>query len=197
MKRILVLTLGIGLVLVGSAAAKGPTSATITGPGLSKPIVLDGDSEGNSSSRFGRLVEQSGWFPEVYRQTPDSTTRVRPRGLLGARYDAVYLVPDGNGKASTIEQELYPFAVGGPVTHVRPGQQVFGSPTHGGWYRSSPALRGTLRGLGLPAEAPSFRSSGLGAGAWAGIAVGIALALSIAQAAAARRRRTAPGRPAY
>ena len=147
--------LGLAAILAGTAAAKGPTRAAITGPGVARAIVLNGNPEGNVSSRFGQLVEQTGWFAQVFRQTPDSTSRVRPRGALGPRYDAVYLVPEGNGNTRTIRQELYPFAAAGPVTHLQAGQPIFGMTTHGGWYRSSVALRRTLVSLGLPAKAPA------------------------------------------
>ena len=150
--------LALAVILAGPAAAKGPSEVTITGPGLAHAIVLGGDAEGNLSSRFGRLVEQTGFFPQVFRQTPDSTSRIRPSGKLGPRYDAVYLVPGPNGTASTVRQQLYPFAAAGPVTYVRPGQVVFpvsGMATHGGWFRSPVALRRTLVSLGLPAKAPA------------------------------------------
>ena len=198
MKRILVVTLGLAALLAGPAAAKGPVKATITGPGLDRAIVLAGDAEGNAGSRFGRFVEQSGFFPQVFRQTPDSTSRVRPSGRLGPRYDVVYLVPGPNNDDSTVRQELYPFAAIGPVTYTRPGQPVFpteGMTTHGGWYRSPYSLRRTLVSLGFPAKAPSLKQSGLGVGAWAGIAAG-ALALAAATALLIRRRRGSGEAPA-
>jgi hypothetical protein len=148
----------LAAVLAGQAAAKGPTKVTITGPGLSHAIVLGGDAEGTMSSRFGRLVEQSGWFPQVFQQSPDSTSRVRPPGRLGPRYDAVYVVPGPNGTVATVRQQLYPYAAAGPITYVRPAQPVFptsGTTTHGGWYRSPVALRRTLASLGFPARAPA------------------------------------------
>ena len=150
--------LGLAIVLAGPAAAKGPAKVTITGPGLSRAIVLGGDAEGNMSSRFGRLVELSGFFPQVFRQSPDSTSRVRPPGKLGPRYDAVYVVPGPNGTTATVRQQLYPYASRGPATYARPKQPVFpseGMTTHGGWYRSPVALKRALISLGLPAKAPA------------------------------------------
>lgn len=196
MKRLLALAAALAAVFALPAAAKGPSKATITGPGLDRPIVLSGDAEGNLSSRFGQLVERTGWFAEVFRQTPDSTSRVPPQGKLGPRYDAVYLVPDGNGVTSRIRQELYPFAAAGPVTHVRPGQPIFGMATHGGWYRSPFSLRRTLVSLGFPARDPSPKESGLGGGAWAGIGAGVALMLGAAVAVVTRRRRGSGEAPA-
>jgi hypothetical protein len=158
MKRSLAVMLGLAVVLAGPAAAKGPTKVTITGRGLSHAIVLAGNAEGNMSSRFGRLVELTGLFPQVFRQSPDSTSRIRPPGKLGPRYDAVYVVPGPNGTAATVRQQLYPYASSGPITYARPKQPVFpseGMTTHGGWYRSPVALKRALISLGLPAKAPA------------------------------------------
>ena len=196
MKRSLALALALVFagVLAGAAAAKGPVAATITGPGLGKAIVVGGDAEGNVSSVFGRFVQQVGFFPQVFTQAPDSTSRVRPRGVLGPRYDVAYRVPGPNNDIWTVRQELYPFAAAGPVTYVRPGQTIFTSMrTHGGWYRSPLSLPRTLVSLGFPARAPSLKESGLDAGAWAGIGSGTALALCAAAAIVVGRRRN-PGR---
>jgi hypothetical protein len=193
MRRTLVLTLGLAALLSGTAAAKGPTAVTITGPGLDDPVELAGDAEGNTSSRIGRLVEGSGWFAQAFQQTPDSTSRTRPEGRLGARYDAVWSVPGPDGKTRTIKQQLYPFAAAGPVTYVAPNQTLFpseGMTTHGGWFRAPVALRPMLAALGLPKRAPALSESGLGAGAWAVISAGIALALGAATTFVAHCRRS-------
>jgi hypothetical protein len=188
MKRLLTLALLAALALPGTAAAKGPSKATITGPGLSEPVVLNGMPESDTGTRFGRLVEQGGWFQEVFRQSPDPTSAAAPTRQLGPRYDAVYVVPTGDMQPATIRQELYPFASGGPVTHLRAGQPIFGGTTPGGWYRSPVSLRATLVSLGLPKQPPSVTESALGAGAWAGIAAGCA-ALLAATAFVLRQRR--------
>lgn len=47
MKRLTILTVGliVAAALAATAQAKGPTQATITGPGLAQPIVIRGDAE--------------------------------------------------------------------------------------------------------------------------------------------------------
>ncbi len=188
MKRI-VFVLLLGLVLAGPAAAKGPSKVTITGPGLAEPIVLSGDPESNVGSRFGRLVDHSGWFAEVFQQSPDPTSSTRPTGRLGPRYTATYVVPIGGDASKPVRQQLYPFAAGGPVTHTRAGQPVFvGTVTHGGWYRAPIALRRTLVAIGLPSK-PPVAAAGLSSGAWAGIATACAIALAAAAFLARRHRR--------
>jgi hypothetical protein len=152
MKRSLVLATALALaaVLAGAASAKGPASVTITGPGLDEPIVLRGNAEGSVTSRIGRIVQFGGWFPQAFGQIPDSTTKQAPTKRLGPRYVALWVVPVGGGRSVTIRQDLYPWAAGGPVTHMRAGQRIFDAGTHGGWYRGPFALRATLASLGVP-----------------------------------------------
>ena len=137
--------------LAGPAAAKGPSKVTITGPGLAHPIVLAGNPESDgAATRFGRLVERSGWFGLVFRQSPDPTSPRRPAGALGPRYVATYVVPMGTAPAGTIRQELYPFAAAGALAHVAGGQPIFGGTTHGGWYRGGLMLKRALIEAGIP-----------------------------------------------
>jgi hypothetical protein len=119
MKRTLVVALALAALLAGPAAAKGPSKASITGPGLDRAIVLAGDAEGNMNSRFGRFVQQVGFFKQVFVY-PGSTSPERPPGRLGPRYDVVYTVPGPNHDTWTVRQELYPFAAAGPVTTSAP-----------------------------------------------------------------------------
>ena len=154
MKRSFALVLLVAAALAGPAAAKGPVGVTITGPGLAHPVVLRGNAEGDVTSRIGRIVELGGWFPQAFHRTPDPTTRHAPTRRLGPRYVAVWTVPVGGGRSVTIRQDLYPWAVGGPVTYMRPGQRLFGGGTHGGWYRGPLVLRTTFVALGVPRRSP-------------------------------------------
>ncbi|MGE5274663.1 MAG: hypothetical protein ACM3QU_13015 [Verrucomicrobiota bacterium] len=135
----------------GPAAAKGPSKVTITGPGLTHPIVLTGNPESDGpGTPFESLVERSGWFGLVFRQSPDPTSPRRPAGALGPRYVAAYVVPMGTAPAGTIRQELYPFAAAGALAHVAAGQRIFGGDTHGGWYRGGLTLKRALVAVGIP-----------------------------------------------
>jgi hypothetical protein len=159
MKRICILIAGgaLALAFAAAAAAKGPDQATITGPGLDSPIILGGDAEGNVGSTFGRFVEGAGFMHAVFRQTPDRMLAKRPKGDLGPRYDIVYRVPGGGTGTAYARQALYPYAAGGPVTYMRPGQLLFGGDhaTHGGWFRSlDSSFSEQLDSLGLPKTAP-------------------------------------------
>ena len=174
--------LAVMLLLPAGAAAKGPSVASITGPGLDHAIVIDGYGEGGNSSPLGVLVDQGGFFHEVYGQSNLQALSRKPAGDLGPRYEVTYTVP-GDGGDSTLKQELYPYARSGPVTYMTPMQKFWGTQlTPGGWFRGSRQLRRVLVDAGLPATAVRHRASNttirvaLGAGAGVALAaVGLAL----------------------
>jgi hypothetical protein len=143
------------LVLPSVSLAKGPTEGSISGPGFVKTFKVTGDGSGGTPS--GDLTQASGFFPAAYGQSPDPMLHRKPTGTLGQRYALVWKVPDGEGRIFVIRQDLYPYAAGGAVTYMRPGQSIFGMTTRGGWYRDS-GLKRTLVSLGLSARAPSESS---------------------------------------
>jgi len=146
----------LGLTLVATAAAKGPSEAKIEGPGLSSPLVLKGDGEG-PGTLLGDFTQQAGFFPAMFGQSPDPILRAKA-GSLGPKYAITYTVPGPDNVNDTIRQDLYPYARGGSVTYMRPGQEFFGRmSTRGGWYRSTSALKALLVREGLPARATAAR----------------------------------------
>jgi hypothetical protein len=157
MKRLFVLLIAaLALLLPAGAAAKGPSAATITGPGLAAPLAVTGVGEGDSSTDLGRLVLDGGYFQQTFGGSPNLLLRSEPNDL-GARYLVTYTVP--GPVDATLEQELYPFAAHGPVTYMRPGQSFWGDQrTHGGWYRGTPQLTAMLIKAGLPSSAPRHHS---------------------------------------
>src|SRR6266511_1737026 len=66
----LVLTAIVALALPAGAFAKGPSSASIQGPGL-KTVTISGDGEDGGALLFGRLTESAGFFAAVFRPSPD------------------------------------------------------------------------------------------------------------------------------
>lgn len=185
MKRFtLFIVAALALLAPAGAAAKGPSAATITGPGLSSPLSITGVGEGDTSTDLGVLVMDGGWFQEVFGST-GLRLRSAPRDL-GARYVVTYTVPGGS-TTSKLEQSLYPYAAGGPVTYMRAGQVFWDTKkTAGGWFRGSAQLKRMLLSAGLPKSPPpaSERSHGRTIGVAAG--AGIALAAAVI---ALRRRR--------
>jgi hypothetical protein len=164
------------LLLPGTAAAKGPAAASISGPGLDHAISIQGYGEGANSSPLGILVEQGGFFAQAFEQTPSSTSHQRPSSRLGPRYVVTYTVPGGPSGDSTLHQDLYPYAANGPASYMAPNQTFWETQkTAGGWFRGDVQLRQMLVKAGLPARAPSQREAragrlGVALGAGAGVA---------------------------
>ena len=154
MRRYVFAAAVIALVFPAVAAAKGPVSATITGPGLGRSLAIQGDGEGPGTA-LGTLAAASGFFPQMYGQSPDPTLASRPRATLGPRYKAVYVVPGPNEVQSRVVQFIYPYAKPVALTFIKPGQRFWnGRKAHGGWYRASARLKAVLVRAGLPATAP-------------------------------------------
>lgn len=154
MKRLILVPIAaLALLAPGVAAAKGPAEAKITGPGLSSAVTIKGAGEGDVSTDLGLLVQDAGFFPEAFGQTPSPLLRAQPT-QLGPRYMVTYAMSVN----STLEQDLYPYAAGGPVSYMQPGQKFWDSDsTVGGWYRGTDRLKAMLVKAGLPTSAPPAR----------------------------------------
>jgi hypothetical protein len=174
MRRLLLLaTVGAlaALAVTATAAAKGPTSASLTGPGLDRAVPIKGEGESGTGTPLGSLVELGGFFPQMFVQTPDSTVRTRPAGDLGPRYRVAYRVPGPNG-IGTVVQDVYPYAKT-PVTYMRPGQRFWGvNHAHGGWFVSGRGLKATLVAAGLPKSPPALPALPRGSFPWTWAIVG-------------------------
>jgi hypothetical protein len=154
MRRYIVAATLVALVFPAVAAAKGPVSVTITGPGLTRSLAVTGDGEGPGTA-LGTLADASGYFAQMFGQRPDPTFASRPKGSLGPRYKAVYVVPGPNDVQSRVVQYLFPYARPVALTFMRPGQKFWnGQKAHGGWYRASARLKAVLVRAGLPARRP-------------------------------------------
>jgi hypothetical protein len=180
------------LLFPAVATAKGPSAATITGPGLDHALTINGYGEGDSSSPLGILVTEGGFFPQAFQQTPVSTSRARPADQLGPRYDVKYTVPGGSSGDSTLRQALYPYAVNGPASYMTPGQKLWGTQSvPGGWYRGTDTLKNMLVKQGLPATAPTTR--GHAGGRTVAVAAGAGFAFAAGALVLLYRRRRSAG----
>ena len=152
-RRTLLLIGVLALALASPANAKGPDRATVTGPGLERPLIFSG----YHPSALGVLTEQGGFWQQVFgigngRIDQGGVLPMRPRGSLGPRYVVVYRLP--GPKTSLVRQTLYPFART-PVSHME-RQRFWGDRvTRGGWYRWGPDLEAALVRAGLPATRPA------------------------------------------
>jgi len=173
MRTSLVLTVALlaALALPALGAAKGPSAALISGPGISGKHFTGNSEGGDPNSPLATLTMGGGFFQQVFGQIPDPTLPKRPQGTLGPRYTITYHVPGPNTGRSVIRQDFYPYASPAPLTYMKPSQRFWGQQrTHGGWFVTDRSLP---RKLGLPAQPPA--SSGTNVWRWAGIGGGILL----------------------
>jgi hypothetical protein len=174
------------LVAAAPAAAKGPVTASVTGPGLDHAIPVNGDGEAGPGTPLGSLAQRSGFFPQMFQEFPDPTTRTRPTGDLGPRYRVEYRVPGPTEKGSKVVQDVFPYAKT-PVTHMRRYQRFWGADfTHGGWYVAGPALKATLVAAGLPKSPPSTASGG--SFPWEWLVAGVLAVVAVLALVLSRRR---------
>jgi len=145
--------LAAALLLPGLASAKGPSSASISGPGLDRSLAIEGQGEMGPGTPLGSLVDFGGYFAQMFGQTPDPTLRAQPKAALGPRYKVVYIVPGPNRIQSRVVQFVYPYAKPMPLTYMKPGQRFWNTDrAHGGWFRASAGLKRVLVRAGLPAS---------------------------------------------
>jgi hypothetical protein len=174
--------IAVTVALATPALAKGTTQASITGPGLARPVTISvaagSEALPGQGDALSSLADQTGLFTVLFGSNiadvtmPDKPSRLRTppaAATLGPRYTLTYTVPGitpAPGQASgRIRQYLYPRAAGGPVIYTLPGQQGFGQPLQAtGWLRGTPQLTAILTRLGVPAgtslpPAPSAAAS--------------------------------------
>jgi hypothetical protein len=189
MRRLILLLALAALAVPPTALGKGPSAATMEGPGGGGGISFSGDE---GSGPLGHLTQQSGWFAAAFEQEPNHLLAERPKGDLGPKYTVTYTVPQDMNRTVTIRQDIYPYASQGPVTYMAPGQPIFDMKTRGGWFQAGPDLKETLVAAGLPATAPGSSSDDT---SFPATTVGLlAFALLLAGATALLLRRRA--RPA-
>ena len=142
----------------GTAHAKGPSDAEITGAGITTPIPVPPEVFS------ANLIEETGFFAAAFGQEPNPMLATAPRGELGPRFTIAWSLPWSDGgptKVDEVEQDLYPYADGGPVVYTAPGQTFYVSEhTRGGWFRAPTTLVTRLQTLGIPDLATYRRDRG-------------------------------------
>ena len=66
------------LAVAAPGSAKGPSAASLSGPGLDHALPIKGEGESGTGTPLGSLVQAGGFFPQMFVEVPDSTTRSRP-----------------------------------------------------------------------------------------------------------------------
>jgi hypothetical protein len=206
-------TSGLALLLLSTQASAHTRQrdyvsmrATVTGPGLARPLVLRGklgSCEQQRGNRFWNFAVWSGASGSDIRRGFVPTDQ-RPHVDLGQRY-LVRFTSEGR----TAHVDVYPFAAGGPWTYIPPSQvaairavlhtTVYN--TQSGWWHASGAtgsgLLGILRIAGFVSHGPPVPSAAVPRGQdtpWAVAAVAVLLLL-LAIEARRGRRGVAPPRP--
>ncbi|HEX5671984.1 MAG TPA: hypothetical protein VFY46_04600 [Acidimicrobiia bacterium] len=137
------LALVIVLLPVLPATAKGPGSATITGPGGTVD-VSPGNFRYVDEDPYWDFQNESGVISLAVM--PGAQVGTKPAGELGEPLVVIWNMGDRD-----ILQFLYMNAEEGPVTYVEPDP---GNGIRGGWHRPLPGLRTALEELGVEIPAP-------------------------------------------
>jgi hypothetical protein len=211
-RALAMLVLALLLAAVPTAAqAKGASAATISGGGPGGlpggPIDLKGDGEPGSGTDLANLAEAAGVFALLFEDGSGARLASAPAGDRGPRYTITWVFPNGAGGEDKVRQSVWPYAAGGPITHMRAGQPVLDAATTGGWFRAADSLRLDLIALGLPNHpplavaatpapatpapaAPAPAAPAPAAAFWPWVAAGVGLLVVVAAIALARRRST-------
>lgn len=190
------------IATASSALAKGAESATVTGPGIDRPIEL---MDAADSDLVARLMEQTGGLYGTDGTGDLPLPLEEPPGEPGPSYTLTWVrygAPGESVDERTVRQVIYPDAENGPVIHT-PAQEGLrgGGPGVIGWFAAPTGLPDTLAELGVPiASASSLGEAPLSqmaadpaperepAGAFSYLAVvGLALVVGLAGALGAWR----------
>jgi hypothetical protein len=140
------------LLVADPAAAKGPRSASIDGPGLDAPIV---DAQGGMSN----LPTLTGLYGVLWSDPAVSLLDDAPTGDLGLAWVITWDMGDipepgaESGAPDLVLQTVYPYAEGGPLVRTEAGQPFYDQEPLGGWYEAPSGLADILERLGLPPAA--------------------------------------------
>jgi hypothetical protein len=209
-RALAMLVLALLLAAVPTAAqAKGASAANISGGGPGGlpggPIDLKGDGEPGAGTDLANLADAAGVFALLWEdgQSGALDAAPTPTARRGPRYTITWTFPNGEGTEDLVRQSVWPYAAGGPVTFMAPGQKVLDSTTKGGWYRAGDNLRQDLVALGLPdrqplatpepvpAPPPATPAPAPSPAIWPWVAAGMVLLVVVAAVTLAARRRSA------
>ena len=168
--------LAIATALVPSTTfAKGASEASVTGPGLTAPIVFGGYGPGNDladepddgGQGLALLSGESGVYSAIFEEAPGTgnapssgtLAKKAPSVELGPQYTLTYTFPVSEQEANYVVQHVYPYAERAPVTYTPPGQAIFGNKVREGWHIAGAGLKDLLVEAGLPIRAPSLTES--------------------------------------
>ena len=166
-RLILFVTAGalVAFAVIAPAAAKGPSTASLTGPG-SRPCTTDQGRRRGGARHAARIARPARRvLPADVPRGPGLDHSDATCSAISACATAWCIACQGPNGISTVVQDVYPYAKT-PVTYMRPNQHFWGGHrTHGGWFVAGPGLKATLVGPGCPSRHRGVRrivSVGLG-----------------------------------
>jgi hypothetical protein len=133
----------LALALAGPALAWDSVDITITAP-TGVGTTSDAEAAGPPVSGHGGDV--------IDMLLISSPMDGRPSGDLGPRFVITYSFPF-DGHSSSVAQDLYPYAPGGPLAYSAADGSIVGHAIRAGWHEGNTALLRVFVSWGLPATA--------------------------------------------
>lgn len=145
----------IGSLLVALAPAvahaKGADAASLTHQ--TTTVEAEPGHDAVASRHFSRLADATRIYHMAFGDPVNSMVADLPTAKLGDAVVVDWRFPVyGAGRADgfhVVRQIVYPWATGGPVTHVAPGQPLLDGVTVGGWSSTDAHVLGYLADVGL------------------------------------------------
>src|SRR5256885_15171293 len=104
------------LVATAPAAAKGPSTASLTGPGLDHAVPVKGEGESGPGTPLGGLVQLGGACPRALQPLPAPSRPRPPFGDLRPRSQVAARAPAAEPHGTTPGRGVWPHAEApGPV----------------------------------------------------------------------------------
>jgi hypothetical protein len=143
----------VPLTVWAPAQAKGPDSATVTGPGIGATTITWNRPDRTS---LGTLTEAT--FLWDSEGTAGWTTDP-PTGGLGPKFTVTYHIVGLNRRlrGGEIRQDLYPLAEEGPVVYMAPGQRMYDTLSASGWRATDGRMARVLNRLGADLQRSTVR----------------------------------------
>jgi hypothetical protein len=125
------------------AFAKGAHQVTLTADG--QRVTFSGDGEPNTNTILSNFAGSVRLWDSL---STDGERLVKPIGDLGPEITAewMFIGPIGD---IPIVQSLYPFAEGGPVGHIPPGQMLWDEAVEEAWFPLADDLTAALASVGF------------------------------------------------
>lgn len=131
-------TVALALPLGSAFAAPAPTSITIQGAGLAKPLTI---RAADQKETFTKLLNEVNWLATRPPNAPNQDA-----AKLGPKYTLLLRLDEKPDQA----YDLYPYATGGPRV-FRPADQPHKRKTTAAWFYGRLSLPETLHDAGVPA----------------------------------------------